>query len=756
MYLHTCGLLGECLKLNGLEPVVSDGWPQDKALLKEVATIVVYATPAAEYLLDGPHRTEFLELMELGVGLVTIHWASSVVKENYDRLGDRWMSLLGGTWISNVGLSTDTSLLTQLVPQHPICRGWKNYELLDEYYLKPRIAQGEPLLRVTTKGEEVIVGWAYERPDGGRSYATTLGHFYSNFQREPFRRTIVNAMVWTAKMEVPETGARIDVGEGILKLPPENARTLRGNVNVPCRLYVEAADGKSYFARPADQAGSTVVYDVHRGEGSREQHTTLLAGSFLVDLPPGEYTFTAEHGKECETVTKAVQVPAAGDLPEVVLELRRWVDMPSRNWFSGDTHVHRRLEDLPNLMEAEDLHVALPLTYWVRAAYDRPDQAPVAGHPAPEKILVSGLDHTTNRPTPRIIWPINTEYELFTVAGKPHTQGAVFVLNHQTPLRAAAPPAAPVAVAAREQRALLDLDKHSWNWSMMIVPIMNVDLFELANNHVWRTGFLFRNWTQEMLPADWDIEKTAEGYTEAGWIDWGFKTYYALLNCGFRMRPTGGTGAGVHPVPLGFGRVYVECPGGFSYANWISGLNAGRSFVTTGPMLRVQFDGQPAGTVFRDAKPHSIRITGTAEAQRPIQRVEIVVNGEVRLAARKNERVTEEGLAPRFQVTIDEEIPIKHSSWIAVRCFEGAPTEKSRQGAGNADAATGRFRYAHTAPVHVEIDGPVRPRAREVGYFIGRMEQEIARNKGVLAEDEVAEYERALQIYREIARRASP
>ena len=64
MYLHTCRMLGECLKLNGLEAVVSDGWPKDPALLKNVQTIVVYTTPAAEYLLDGPHRNDVMELMK--------------------------------------------------------------------------------------------------------------------------------------------------------------------------------------------------------------------------------------------------------------------------------------------------------------------------------------------------------------------------------------------------------------------------------------------------------------------------------------------------------------------------------------------------------------------------------------------------------------------------------------------------------------------------------------------------------------------
>lgn len=222
MYLHTCRMLGECLKLNGLEAAVSDGWPKDAAVLEGVKAIVVYTTPAAEYLLDAPHRDEVVRLLDGGAGLVTIHWASSVVQADLERLEDRWVGYLGGTWVSNVGLSTDTSELKQLVPEHPICRGWSNYELHDEYYLHPTIsAAAQPLLQVTTKGEEVVVGWAFERPGGGRSYGTTLGHFYSNFEREAFRRTIVNAILWTAHADVPEEGANVDVSEEVLKLPPE-------------------------------------------------------------------------------------------------------------------------------------------------------------------------------------------------------------------------------------------------------------------------------------------------------------------------------------------------------------------------------------------------------------------------------------------------------------------------------------------------------------------------------------------------------
>lgn len=223
MYLHTCHMLARCLALtDGVETVVSDGWPKDAGMLEGVSTIVVYTTPAAEFLIDSPHRDEVAALMKQGVGLVTIHWASSVKKNNFDRLGPTWLSYLGGTWVSNVGLYTGKSPLKQLQPDHPICRGWKEYELHDEYYLNPTITdEATPLLQVTAKGKPVIVGWAYNRPGGGRSFGTTLGHFYRNFQHEPFRRMIVNSILWTAQVEVPENGAKVNLSEEDLALPPK-------------------------------------------------------------------------------------------------------------------------------------------------------------------------------------------------------------------------------------------------------------------------------------------------------------------------------------------------------------------------------------------------------------------------------------------------------------------------------------------------------------------------------------------------------
>lgn len=223
MYMHTCHMLTKCLALtDGVETVVSLGWPEDSKVADGASTIVLYTNPAAEFLLDSPHRDQLDVLMRKGVGLVTIHWASSVRKENFERLGPRWLSYLGGTWVSNVGLHTGKSPLKQLRPDHPIHRGWTGYELHDEYYLNPTItSDATPLLQVTAEDRPVVVGWAYQRPGGGRSFGTTLGHFYRNFQQQEFRRMIVNAILWTAQVEIPQTGAAVNLSEEDLALPPE-------------------------------------------------------------------------------------------------------------------------------------------------------------------------------------------------------------------------------------------------------------------------------------------------------------------------------------------------------------------------------------------------------------------------------------------------------------------------------------------------------------------------------------------------------
>ena len=496
------------------------------------------------------------------------------------------------------------------------------------------------------------------------------------------------------------------------------------------RVYLKDDKGKAYFVKSTSPKGSAVEYRKQRGNKSVEMHTTVSAHPFVAEVPDDNYTLTIERGKEYLPIS--LKLPLSGTVTGEY-KLTRWINMAKRGWYSGDTHVHRTVKDLPNVMLAEDLNVALPLTHWVTKAYTPPTKgdknSDVGKDPKP--IVV---DNT------HVIYPMNTEYEIFTVNGKRNTLGAVFVLNHKQPLPMGAPPVGPIAKAARKQGALLDLDKHSWPWSLMLVPVMNVDLFELTNNHVWRTEFYFKRWTIQMKPEFMTVETDKVGMTERGWVKFGFGTYYALLNCGFRMRPTAGTASGVHPVPLGFGRVYVHLPNGFSYDKWMKGLDAGNSFVTTGPMLMCTFNGKPAGTQqkLKALQSARVNIAGTAESERPLSLVEIISNGRViKRIKPTNSKTKRGGYVTKFKSNFEG----SSSYWVAVRCWEERPN--------------GRFRFAHTAPYYLDRpDKPLLPKRAEVRYFIRRMQEEIARNKKVLKPADLLEYRKALDAYRAIEKRA--
>ncbi len=516
--------------------------------------------------------------------------------------------------------------------------------------------------------------------------------------------------VWAAKV----AGRVVDAATGEL---------------VPCRLYVEGQEGKFFTVVSSDSSGSAVVYDTKRG-ASQEVHTTLSAHPFHVELKPGRYQFTAERGKEYEPATVGVVV--ADGAKEVTLQLRRWVDMAAAGWYSGDTHVHRTLEELPNVILAEDLNVAFPLTYWVTEF----NRTPVDGTRGRQGARVTPELLTVDEQ--HVIWPVNTEYEIFTVGGQRHTLGAVFVLNHREPLRLQAQPAARVAAEARRQGAILEFDKHNWPWSMMLPPVMGVHLYELTNNHLWRTQFLFKDWYPEYFPNYLGGGRTEKGYSEEGWIDWGFANYYALLNCGFEMMPTGGTASGVHPVPLGFGRVYVHVGQQFSFDRWMAGLAAGRSFVTTGPMLDVRVNGQLPGTRFNGADAESVRLSiqGRVDSLDALERVELVMNGEVIESFAGGVLEQSDG---RFQFAMTT--TASESAWLAVRAF--ARTEKQR------------LRFAHSAPFFVDLSGrPLRPRRAELAYLQERVRAEIQRHEGVLPPEALEEYRKALAHYQSLESRA--
>jgi type 1 glutamine amidotransferase len=65
------------------------------------------------------------------------------------------------------------------------------------------------------------VTWCRERANKGRGFATTCGHFYDNWKNDDFRKLVLNALAWTAHVDVPKEGviSQFPTREEIEKAP---------------------------------------------------------------------------------------------------------------------------------------------------------------------------------------------------------------------------------------------------------------------------------------------------------------------------------------------------------------------------------------------------------------------------------------------------------------------------------------------------------------------------------------------------------
>ena len=198
-----------------------DGWPADPRAFDAVAAVVLYFDGDTKHpLRDAAHRHQFEALMQRGVGLVALHQASTVPAGD-DAIGlQRW---LGGARFGMADRTTETALLQPATPAHPVARGVQAFAYRDEFYPTIRFAASGRItpilvatLHVQYRDDKAIVedlpelatvAWAYERPGGGRSFGFSGAHYLVALDQPMLRRTLLNAMLWTAGLDVPPAGA---------------------------------------------------------------------------------------------------------------------------------------------------------------------------------------------------------------------------------------------------------------------------------------------------------------------------------------------------------------------------------------------------------------------------------------------------------------------------------------------------------------------------------------------------------------------
>ncbi|MAG93529.1 MAG: hypothetical protein CMJ48_07250 [Planctomycetaceae bacterium] len=233
---HRAGnlILAEALNASGLgvEALVlpEAGYPKDPAVLKDAATVVIFCTGHRGHVLN-PHLDEFDALMKKGAGVVMIHWATEAEK---GKPGEKFLEWMGGFCDLDWSVNPHWTPAFTDFPDHPIANGVKPFSIRDEWYYHMRFVEGmkgvTPILsdlpgpvtlnrpdgarsgnpavrKAVAEGKKQHVAWAYQRPDGkGRGFGFTGAHFHKSWQNDDFRKVMLNAILWTAHVEVPKQG----------------------------------------------------------------------------------------------------------------------------------------------------------------------------------------------------------------------------------------------------------------------------------------------------------------------------------------------------------------------------------------------------------------------------------------------------------------------------------------------------------------------------------------------------------------------
>jgi type 1 glutamine amidotransferase len=230
-----CLLLAKAIEQNlpGVETqVITNGWPQDASVLEDADTIVSYADGGGGHPFFS-HLEEVNRLMKKGVGLVCIHYAVEVPK---GPAGERFLDWTGGYFEPHWSVNPHWTADYKKFPEHEITRGVKPFLINDEWYYHMRFRpemegvtpiltalppkdtlsrpdgthSGNPDVRAAIeRGEPQHMAWARERPDGGRGFGISGGHVHWNWGHDGFRKLVLNAIAWTAHVEVPANGVSL-------------------------------------------------------------------------------------------------------------------------------------------------------------------------------------------------------------------------------------------------------------------------------------------------------------------------------------------------------------------------------------------------------------------------------------------------------------------------------------------------------------------------------------------------------------------
>ncbi|MEJ0040309.1 MAG: CehA/McbA family metallohydrolase [Gammaproteobacteria bacterium] len=408
---------------------------------------------------------------------------------------------------------------------------------------------------------------------------------------------------------------------------------------------------------------------------SPNRQAFYVDGNYKARVPSGTYELVATRGPEFKAYREKIEV-LEGKTTQHTVSMQRYADMPKDGWYSGDAHIHVTRDEVADqniwgFVAAEDVHVGNLLemgniqnVYFKQpAAWGKASRFERDGH-----FLVSGQEAPRTRQFGHTIH--------FNLTAPVHLKTEDYFLYHR------------VFEEVQRQGGISGFAHMGWNGGD-----------DPAGND--GKGAVNRGLT---LLAPFGLVDFIE-VLQGGRLVTG--AWYRLLNLGYRITPAAGTDWPYTDFP-GVVRNYVNVKGPFNLDGWFDSFNAGKTFVTNGPLLKLSINGKGMGEELKVKRGTKLDIVADAKLNPDVDtldRLDLVVLGDV---------TDTQSAQGKDTVSMRKQIVADHSMWIAVRALGG------RQSARN-------MTIAHTAPIYVVVEDEPTWKRAEVPDIIAELRDRLQR-----------------------------
>ena len=185
------------------------------------------------------------------------------------------------------------------------------------------------------------------------------------------------------------------------------------------------------------------------------------------------------------------------------------------------------------------------------------------------------------------------------------------------------------------------------------------------------------------------------------WMDPEYEIYYRVLNTGINLPASTGSDWFISSA----NRVYANTGGAFDYEAWLTALKAGNTFITNGPALELSVGDETVGGEIYTNPGSNLSVQATWDSHYPINRVEIIFNGQV-VAAESHPDGSKMGV-------FSKDITSCTDGWIAARLFS------------NARDSFAQPIWAHTSPIYVKTGAEAIEKKQAAVWFDEHIEKSL-------------------------------